>query len=146
MQVVNLNQKIFKIHLKYRLLMLVCSIILAGVGLLALIIKGDGWLFGLIFFLVLALLALVAFICCSLWKIEIKDDGLIYQNYLGRKKSYKFADLKYREHPNGWVWYFLKDGKKVICIENLVTNCEALKEAYYTFTKKSKIETEEKYD
>lgn len=138
-QVVNLNQKILKIPMSYRIPLLVCSITCISVGLfIAFITKGNGWVIGLILFLAVALLTLILFSCFTLWKVEIKEDGLIYRNYFGRKKLYNFADLELREYSGRLKWFFIKDGKKVICIESIIKNNEALKDAYYKFLKKSK--------
>lgn len=138
-QVVNLNQKILKIPLAYRLALVVCSIACIGVGLLiAFITNGNGWLIGLIFFLAVALLTLILFISFSIWKIEIKEDGFIYRNYFGRKRTYNFVDLELKEYPEKLKWFFIKDVKKVVCIESIIKNNEALKDAYYKFLKKSK--------
>lgn len=149
-QVVNLNQKVLKVPSKYRILMLVSSIIFIVIGVLLILIakwqvvlaflvaeSDNYWQVG-IFFIVFAILLLLVFIISSLWKVEIKEDGFIYRNCFGRKKLYNFVDLEIREQPRRFEWSFYKDGKKIISLESIIKNNEALKDAYYKFLKKSK--------
>lgn len=146
-QVVNLNQKVLKVPSKFRILMLVGSITFIVVGvLLILLAQSDNyWQVGIVF-IVFAILLLLVFIISSLWKVEIKEDGFIYRNCFGRRKSYNFADLELKEYPRLAEWVFIKDGKKVISLESIIKDNEALKDAYYKFLKKSKIKTEENND
>lgn len=67
----------------------------------------------------------------TLWKATFDENGFTYRNYVGRKRTYSFAEVKIWEHPRGAKWFFLKDGKKILCISYFVTNGDALEEAYY---------------
>lgn len=152
-QVVNLNQKILKFPLKYRTLMLVSSITFIVIGVLLILIakwqvvlaflvaeSDNYWQVGLVF-LVVALLVLILFIIFSLWKVEIKEDGFVYRNCFGRKRSYNFVDLEIREQPRRFEWSFYKEGKKIISLESIIKDNEALKEAYYKFLKNNRGKT-----
>ena len=56
------------------------------------------------------------FICWSLWKVEASKDGFTYRNWFGKGRVYKFEDLTYKCADSCIKWWFLKDGKKVICL------------------------------
>lgn len=62
--------------------------------------------------------------------------GFTYRNYFGRKRAYKFNQLEILKVGN--VFYFTKNGKKVVRIERIVTNADYLQSAYFN-AKKLKI-------
>lgn len=80
------------------------------------------------------------FICWSLWKVEAGKDGFTYRNFFGKTKSYKFADLEYKMADSCLKWWFLKDGKKVICLAYFIEGENRLSRRYNKYINKLRAE------
>lgn len=125
------SSNLVRIPFAFRITILVVAICCVVFALIALIIKGESWLTGLIVFLVAAFIWFLIFLSWQLWKIEITEDGIIYRNYIGKKKIYKFSELEYKPHVRGAKWYFYKDGKRILTVAYFIENAEALEDAYF---------------
>ncbi|MGN0824033.1 MAG: DUF6560 family protein [Candidatus Coproplasma sp.] len=133
-----MNKQILRVPTFYRLVFLFLLIFCIIISIYALIFQIDEWPYLIILDGFFALPSLIFFICWSLWKVEILQDGFIYRNYFGVKRKYNFADLEYKMHSKGAKWYFYKNGKKIICIAYFIENGNTLERAYKKFNQKNK--------
>ena len=133
-----MSNKILRLPLFYRLVVLSLSIFCVIISIYLLIFQKEEWPYLIILDVFFALPSMIMFISWSLWKVEIIQDGFIYRNYFGVKHKYNFADLEYIIHPKGAKWYFYKNGKKIICIAYYIENGNMLERAYKKFSQKNK--------
>lgn len=132
------NKQILRIPFFYRLIFLLLLIFCIAISVCLMIFQFDEWPYLIILDGVFGLPSIIAFICWSLWKVDILPEGFIYRNYFGIKRKYYFADLEYKMHPKGSKWYFYKSGKKIICIPYYIEGGNKLERAYKKFFQKKK--------
>jgi len=89
----------------------------------------------IIVFIVFSIVSFVPIIRYFLWKIEVKDDGIIFRNYLGVKKSCEFHQMKI-EKKNLFIIY--KNNEHFIIVHPETINVEFLVEKYKEYKKKHK--------
>ena len=75
------------------------------------------------------------------WKIEIKEESLIYRNMFGRKREFKYNDITKlkRIKIGGYRIYF---GKKSIAVDYFIKGADNL----WDILKVLKIDSENKYE
>ncbi|MGN0804791.1 MAG: DUF6560 family protein [Candidatus Coproplasma sp.] len=133
-----MNKQVLRFPKIYRLVFLFLLIFCIIISIYLLVFQTDEWPYLFILDGLFALPSLIIFICWSLWKVEILQDGFIYRNYFGIKRKYNFAELEYKMHSKGSKWYFYKNGKKIICIAYFIENGNKLERAYKKFNQKNK--------
>ena len=119
-----------RIPLFYRAVPIAVCCEMITMGVYFLIFQFEDFLPYIIIAGIICLPFLIMFITWSLWKVEIQDDGFVYRNFFGREAEYKYTDLEYEDHPKGLKWFFLKNGKKVLCIAFYVANGHVLYKRY----------------
>ena len=124
------HNKTLRIPLLYRIVMIMLFCCMSLISLYILVFQLENWPYILLGMGGFGIPSLIAFILWSLWKIDYTDDGFIYRNYCGRKKEYKYRDLKLETHPKGLKWYFYKDGKKILCLAYYIDGEEILRKLY----------------
>ncbi len=131
-----------KTVLHFPLLFRIVPILMFGVTAIGcvciLLFQFEEWPLAILIFVGFSLPGLIMFIMWSLWRVDVKEDGFVYRNFLGRKKEYKYEDLEYQMHPKGMKWYFYKDNKKVICIANWIENEDFLEKRYRKYIRQNK--------
>lgn len=80
------------------------------------------------------------YICWSLWKVVAGKDGFRYRNFFGKVREYKFVDLEYKMADSCLKSWFLKDGKKVICLAYYIEGENRLLRRYNKYMSKLRAE------
>lgn len=83
-----MNKKVLHFPKIYRLVFLFLLIFCIIISIYLLVFQTDEWPYLFILDGLFALPSLIIFICWSLWKVEILQDGFIYRNYFGIKCKY----------------------------------------------------------
>lgn len=133
-----MNKQVLRFPKIYRLVFLFLQIFCMIISIYGLIFQIDEWPYLIILDGGFGLPSLIIFTCCTLWKVEILQDGFIYRNFFGIRRKYNFADLEYKVHSKGLKWYFYKNGKKIICISYYIENGNKLEKAYKKFNQSNK--------
>lgn len=102
-----------------------------------LLFQFEDWPFIILFFGIFGFPGLFAFIAWSVWKVDIKDDGFVYRNFIGRKVEYKYKDLEYKQSKRyrSLKWYFYKGDKKVFCMPPYIDGDNLLYKKYRKYIK-----------
>lgn len=130
----NTQDNVMTFYLSLRIVMFCCAFVMTALGVMVSFL-GDSQedLIVAILFFGVALFGFCGFIAGMLWKVEIQEDGFVYRNYFGIKKTYKFTELEYKENLQKTKQFFYKNGKKIICITYFIENTNALFEKYLLY-------------
>lgn len=106
------------------------------ISIYVLLFQSEDWQYIIMIFCVFGLPFSAISIMWSMWKVEMKEDGFTYRNYFGVRREYKYDELEYSDHPKGLKWFFLMNGKKMICIAHYIERGDALRKLYDKAVKK----------
>lgn len=134
------KELVLKIPAPYRFVFCLAVVVCFLSSALILAVARDDWPCILIIWFFGGIPFLVLLICYSLWKVEAGKDGFRYRNFWGKKREYKFADLEYKMANSCLKWWFLKDGKKVICLAYYIEGENRLLRRYNKYMSKLRAE------